>query len=173
MAGNMLTYPIYYMDNIVPSAASLISPANKTIVRDSQFTFAWYNATDNYSVGMYQYQYAKDTSFSLGLFDTTICDTSLYRKLPTTDTLYYWRVRPIDAAGNIGSWSSLERGNGPGSAYHAGVGRSLRQGLVQRHLGGLLLDHSGQVGQGGGGEVCQTIGHGKHIFQSVPECRYY
>ena len=107
MAGNMLTYPIYYMDNIVPSAAALISPANKTIVRDSQFTFAWNKSTDNYSVGRYQYQYAKDAGFSLGLFDTTISDTNLSRKLPTTDTLYYWRVRPVDAAGNIGSWSSV------------------------------------------------------------------
>ncbi|MBI5805335.1 T9SS type A sorting domain-containing protein, partial [candidate division TA06 bacterium] len=95
MAGNMLTYPIYYMDNVAPSTVSLVSPANDTIARDSLFTFVWTAATDNYGMGSYRFKiWASDT------VDTIVTGTSISLKLDVSDTLYHWQVRAIDLCGN-------------------------------------------------------------------------
>ena len=99
-AGNMLTVPIYYMDNVAPSTVSLVSPADGAITRDSLFTFHWHRATDNYGMGSYQFSlWASDT------VDTVVSDTSISLKLSIADSLFQWQAKAIDAAGNKGPFS--------------------------------------------------------------------
>ncbi len=107
LAGNMLTYPVYYLDSIPPSQVNLVSPADDGLTGDSAVAFVWHKAADNYSVGRYDLQIADNDSFSPVFRDTAVYDTAAVAALSSADSIYHWRVRAVDACGNIGPWSAV------------------------------------------------------------------
>jgi YVTN family beta-propeller protein len=109
MAGNMLTYPVYYLDSIPPEQVALISPAINSYISDSSISFIWHEAKDNYDLGHYRVQIAANDSFSPIFVDTAIYDTSAMLILSSADSVYYWRVRAVDACGNIGQFSETRQ----------------------------------------------------------------
>ena len=104
-AGNMLTYPVYYLDSIPPTQVSLLWPADNLLLADSSVSLGWTRASDNYGVGRYQVQCSADSGCSLILADTLVSDTTIDVVLSATDTINYWRVRAVDSCGNIGPYS--------------------------------------------------------------------
>jgi|GEM_PF-848816 len=106
LAGNMLTYPVYYLDSVPPAQATLIAPASGAMISDSTPAFVWHPAVDNYSLGYYQLQVASNDSFLPAFRDTMVSDTTAVLALLPADTIYHWRVRAVDVCGNIGPWSA-------------------------------------------------------------------
>lgn len=80
-----------------------ILPINGLITNSSNITFIWRRSL-SLDVQFYTLQYARNVSFiapdSIRRTDTTF-------NINLTDSTYYWRVRAIDSAGNVGSWSSV------------------------------------------------------------------
>jgi len=105
-AGNMLTYPVYYLDSIPPAQVTLVAPVHDTLIGDSIISFVWHKASDNYSLGHYKFQVASNDSFSPAFRDTMVSDTTAVLTLSSSDTIYYWRVRAVDACGNVGEYSA-------------------------------------------------------------------
>lgn len=103
--GNIATALIHY-DNQPPSTGNLIAPANQSVTGDSQVNFIWNSATDDHGLGYYQFQTASDSGYAVNLRDTVTNDTTLLLTLSSADTIYYWRVRAVDACGNAGEYSS-------------------------------------------------------------------
>ncbi len=96
------------IDTTPPTIVDLISPPNYGYLNDSVVSFIWYEATDNLSgVDHYLLQYALDSTFSLGLVETTLVDTVFSTTL--SDTIYYWRVKTFDVATNESEFSSIWR----------------------------------------------------------------
>jgi hypothetical protein len=89
-----------------PSAITLISPSDGAYLNNSTIDFVWYEATDNLSgVDEYILQYSQDNSFSIGVIEDTLVDTTFTTVL--SDTIWYWRVKAKDKALNEGAWSSI------------------------------------------------------------------
>lgn len=107
LAGNFLTYPVYFLDSIPPSQVSLAFPPDGGLTGNSAVTFTWHKAADNYSTGRYQLQVADNDSFSPVFKDTAVYDTTSAAPLSPADTMYHWRVRAVDACGNAGPWSAV------------------------------------------------------------------
>jgi hypothetical protein len=83
---------------------NLIGPANGSMTNNANITFLWNRSTDNLSgVLRYTLEYARNSGFS-NPTDTIVTDTTI--TLILTDTIYYWRVKSQDRAGNQSSWSS-------------------------------------------------------------------
>ncbi|MFA5032218.1 MAG: T9SS type A sorting domain-containing protein [bacterium] len=94
------------IDSTPPSSVTLVSPLDKSYIGDYTMSFKWNRATDNLSgIDHYILQYALDSLFSQGLVETSFKDTTINKTL--TDSAYYWHVRAIDKAANIGEWSSV------------------------------------------------------------------
>ncbi|MDH4211367.1 MAG: T9SS type A sorting domain-containing protein [candidate division WOR-3 bacterium] len=94
------------IDTTSPSVVSLISPTNQSYANISTVNFVWHEANDNLSgVDHYLLQYALNSTFSLGLVETTLVDTTLTAYL--SDTVYYWRVRSVDVANNEADFSPI------------------------------------------------------------------
>ncbi len=93
------------IDTTAPSTVSLISPSNNSYMSTGTANFVWYEASDNISgVDHYVLEYALDNSFTQGLVDTIIVDTTFTTVL--VDTTYYWRVKAVDRASNEGAYST-------------------------------------------------------------------
>jgi hypothetical protein len=94
------------IDITPPSTVALISPVDSAYLHDSTVSFTWHEASDNLSgVNHYLVQYALDSIFTQGLVETTSVDTTITVTL--SDTVYYWRVKAVDVAGNEGVFSSV------------------------------------------------------------------
>jgi hypothetical protein len=78
-----------------------ISPTDSLITNQSNVTFCWHPSTDAVSgIREYAVLYAYDESFSSGVVETTLTDTSIVLSLP--DSIYYWMVEARDTVGNVG-----------------------------------------------------------------------
>lgn len=109
--------PVHFIVDIVPPGpATPLAPADGSdvLVPDvagGWVTFAWTDAVD---VGppvplSYRVEIAKDPAFGV-MADTGLASSATYAAwLPTSGSFYYWKVTPIDAAGNEGpasvAWS--------------------------------------------------------------------
>ncbi len=83
-------------------------PPDDTTLADTVFGFFWYPAQDRPSgVAYYQFQLSLDPIFAVLVRDTVVLDTSYRIRL--VDTVYYWRVRAADRAGNRSVWSSVRK----------------------------------------------------------------
>ncbi len=94
---------LFTVDTTAQAAPTLTAPANGASTIDTTPTFDWGSVS---GAASYTLQYATDSGFTQNL--TTI-STSATNYTPTsalTDGMWYWRVRTIDAAGNIGGWSN-------------------------------------------------------------------
>lgn len=95
-------------DWTAPTLPMLSWPPSDTTLADSVFGFYWYPSQDRPSgVAHYQIQIALDTAFAGLVRDTAVTDTSYRVRL--ADTVYYWRVRATDRAGNRSVWSGVRK----------------------------------------------------------------
>jgi predicted phage tail protein len=89
-----------------PSIPSLASPANNSLITIYIPLLDWKDST-NYP-HHYQIQIATEKTFSsTGLVkDTTVTGSSYTTETLQSNTLYYWRVRAFNIAGQYSAWSS-------------------------------------------------------------------
>ena len=94
-------------DNVPPPAPSLISPADGENITDNTPSLDWSDVSDPSAV-TYDLSIARDAGFTSIVIQKTNLTASAY-ELTSDDALavdiYYWRVRGVDGAGNVGSWS--------------------------------------------------------------------
>jgi parallel beta-helix repeat protein len=94
-------------DTTPPPTPSLISPGNGSTTADATPILDWSDVSDPSGV-TYSLSIAKDPGFASILFDKSGLTVSTY-ELTSGESLpagtYYWRVRAVDGAGNVGSWS--------------------------------------------------------------------
>ncbi|MCK4251762.1 T9SS type A sorting domain-containing protein, partial [candidate division WOR-3 bacterium] len=92
------------IDTTPPSIVNLISPADSSYLNNSTVNFIWHEANDNVSgIDRYVLQYALNSSFTQGLVETTLVDTTFTTVL--SDTTYFWHVKAVDIANNEGTFS--------------------------------------------------------------------
>jgi len=104
--GNFSSEDSFRVDATAPSIPILIAPPNDTTIVDSTVDLIWHRSQD-YQSGMsnYQVQVSIDAYFITLIRNIVLPDTFCRFVLP--DTLYYWRVRANDLAGNRSNWSSV------------------------------------------------------------------
>jgi hypothetical protein len=94
-------------DTTPPPTPSLISPANGSTTTDATPILDWSDASDTSGV-TYSLSIAKDPGFVSIVLEKSGLMFSTY-ELTSGEALpagtYYWRVRAVDGAGNVGSWS--------------------------------------------------------------------
>jgi len=92
-------------DNKPPAAPILAGPPDKKILEDANAIELSWNKVDDRSGVEYEVQMDNDNTFATPekevskYKDCTIVVTSF------KDGIYYWKVRAIDGAGNVGPWS--------------------------------------------------------------------
>jgi hypothetical protein len=94
-------------DNTPPPTPSLISPTNGENMIDNTPLFNWSDVNDPSGV-TYELSIARDARFSSGVVLKNGIAASTYTLIPAealTPGQYYWRIRAVDGAGNVGSWS--------------------------------------------------------------------
>jgi len=96
----------FVVDTVAPTIPNLIAPPNDTTIQDSMVILVWNRSQDIRSgVANYQQQFSLNSNFIIPIRDTVMSDT--YRLVILPDTLYCWRVRAADFAGNRSNWSSV------------------------------------------------------------------
>ncbi|MBI2968491.1 MAG: hypothetical protein HYY40_11865 [Bacteroidetes bacterium] len=102
-------YTVYSLDidTARPNAPVLVSPANNTILTDSVVTFYWDRGTVSGSAIQDTLFVYSDSLMATVAIEAYTSNTSF------SDTLsagkYFWRVRSVDAAGNISPYSNLNK----------------------------------------------------------------
>jgi len=105
-AGNISSWSLirsFRVDTTTPTAPILVAPTNGYLTNNSSITFIWRKSVST-DVRFYTIQYARNSSFT-GADSAVRTDTTYTTIL--TDTTYYWRVRAVDSAGNLSTWSSV------------------------------------------------------------------
>lgn len=89
---------------VLPGAVSLTSPSNSATPADFTPTFSWESALN---ADTYDFQISTASNFSALVADETELATPEFTPIVDLDnaTLYYWRVRGVNAEG-AGEWSS-------------------------------------------------------------------
>jgi hypothetical protein len=102
----------YTIDNTAPSTPSLVSPVNRGYEKTNDFYFTWTAATDANPGITYEFQSDSDSSFTNpwdsitdGNNEQNHLTSPQIHSTGAPDGTYYWRVRAIDAAGNVGAWT--------------------------------------------------------------------
>ncbi|MFB0499862.1 MAG: PGF-pre-PGF domain-containing protein [Candidatus Hadarchaeaceae archaeon] len=94
-------------DTTPPPTPSLISPADDENIIDNTPLLDWSDVSDPSGV-TYDLSIAKDAGFTSIVFQKTDLTASTYEITSAeaiVDDTYYWHVRAVDGAGNVGSWS--------------------------------------------------------------------
>ena len=82
--------------------ADLIRPSNNSEISFIHVLFEWDQEAD---ANEYNLQLSKSSNFQNLLIDESILENVyIYKGEIDWDDGYYWRVRPIDADGNVGDW---------------------------------------------------------------------
>ncbi|MFN4133321.1 MAG: PGF-pre-PGF domain-containing protein, partial [Candidatus Hadarchaeales archaeon] len=95
----------FIVDVVVPPKVTLWSPSNGQVFEKLTITFTWESVADNSGI-TYLIEIDNEPSFSTPLVDSRYTTTSALPSYTFSKTgWYYWRVRAIDGANNIGEWS--------------------------------------------------------------------
>jgi hypothetical protein len=101
---------MFAMDKTAPEIPQIESPEDSQLVGfigDTRVDFKWKDVTDPSGI-TYDLQVATDSSFDGVVLEQSGLTTAEY-KLMSDEALspgdYYWRVRAVDCANNIGDWS--------------------------------------------------------------------
>jgi hypothetical protein len=101
----------FSIDQTAPVAPQLVSPANNTFYSSTPSTvnFDWTDAADAITDSLY---ISTDSSFASGIQVAALLNASQNNYSWTgaqASTIYFWRVRSMDAAGNRSSYSTIFR----------------------------------------------------------------
>jgi hypothetical protein len=99
----------FSIDQTAPTAPQLIAPANTTFypTPPAFINFDWSSATDALTDSLY---ISTDSTFTTGIQAALLLNSSQSNYAWTgaqASTVYYWRVRSIDAAGNRSNYSTI------------------------------------------------------------------
>jgi len=92
----------FKVDTVAPVDAPVLSAPADALVVTGNPLFSWKSVVDS---GRYQLQYATNSTFSAGLYESSALSTLNHKPLAPMSGSYYWRVRALDLAGNAGPWS--------------------------------------------------------------------
>ena len=96
----------FTVDTVTPEMPTLIYPANGKATTDNTPWLDWSDVTDATAVH-YQFQVDDSPDFSSVVFTRTWLTGSGYTvSTVLPDGVYYWRVRAVDAAGNVSAWTT-------------------------------------------------------------------
>lgn len=98
-----------FIDTSVPSQASLVAPANLSVVTDTTIDFNWLLGSDTgvvQSARKSVIEVSTDINFGTLIFSEDI-ETNSYQYTFNDIGLYYWRVLIYDIAGNTGDYSAV------------------------------------------------------------------
>jgi len=112
------TANVLVRDTVAPVAPTGGLPTTTTT---NNFNFVWNPVIDNGSpITEYQYQTSTNPSVSAGVLQAGLwrnwidgnsaqhhLTTPLINSTGASDGIWYWQVRAVDAAGNVGPWSSV------------------------------------------------------------------
>ena len=96
----------FTVDTALPPVPALVTPTSAKVITDSTPYLDWSDVTDPSGVH-YELQVDNDAGFTSPEFSRSSVNASscvVTTVLP--DTLYYWRVRAVDGAGNQGNWTA-------------------------------------------------------------------
>lgn len=93
----------FFVDNTAPEAPSLVSPTNGAVVKGASLTNEWSAVADavSYVYESYHDEAATNLRWNESFTATNKTATNV------ADTTFWWRVKAIDEAGNVGEWSDL------------------------------------------------------------------
>jgi hypothetical protein len=98
----------FILDTIIPSTPTLTAPSNGAILGGGLFGW-WTNSIDTGSgLGSYELLVSSDPTFNIISYDWIITGNpppNYGGDCILLSNTYYWKVRAIDNAGNIGGWS--------------------------------------------------------------------
>lgn len=95
----------FIVDSTPPTQVTLDSPANGTLTNDNTPTFTW-NAASDLTSGVASYTIEVDNTSDFSSPEASYSGLVLtWTPSALADGLYYWHVRAVDAAGNLGAWS--------------------------------------------------------------------
>jgi hypothetical protein len=94
---------LFTIDTTPPSAPSLSLPSDGSTTNNAAITFEWGADPDAIR---YHVQVSTDSTFGSTQMNVTSFTNSFTPSSPLSDGTHYWRVRSIDAAGNIGVWAT-------------------------------------------------------------------
>ena len=92
-------------DNKPPAAPVLADPTDKKILEDTITTELVWNEVDDPSGVEYEIQMDNDNTFATPEEEVSKHKDRTIVVTLAEDGIYYWRVRAIDGAGNVGPWS--------------------------------------------------------------------
>jgi hypothetical protein len=95
----------FMIDLTVPSGPTLIKPSNDTFTNNDIITFQWISLVDTidwYRIYVSQYADFSDIYYSPYVEDS---DNNFTAAVPFTEGTFYWKIRAVDLAGNVGNWS--------------------------------------------------------------------
>jgi len=93
-------YRSFRVDTQAPSAPYLAEPANDTLSNDNTPLFVWKEVA---GAAQYRLELSTDSNFAVKLKDVIVDTADYIIDITLPDSIYYWRVRAGDAAGN---WSA-------------------------------------------------------------------
>jgi len=94
----------FSIDTSNPIDPNLVSPINSLFTDEVDAVLVW---EPLYDVKEYQVQLSNSYYFSTNFYNVTTSAANFTIPTALTDGEYWWRVRAIDNANNIGSWSSF------------------------------------------------------------------
>jgi len=97
----------FEVDATPPGVPTLVSPADNTNTNDNTPAFDWTDVIDTSGV-TYQLQVDNNADFSSPEIDVSgLAPSTFTSGVGLLDSNYNWRVRAIDGAGNVGSFSTV------------------------------------------------------------------
>ena len=94
---------VFTVDITPPEEVTLISPTHEEVINDNTPTFNWASVE-----GAILYRFVLDNNDDWSSPEVSIYTENPYYEVTTAlaDGVYYWNVRAIDAADNIGPWGT-------------------------------------------------------------------
>ena len=95
---------VIHIDLTEPISPTITGPLNNTITNQTIVTFNWDYLAD--TIDYYEIHVSQHTDFSVLYYAPKINDSNNHISTgPFADAVYYWKLRAVDLAGNVGNWS--------------------------------------------------------------------
>jgi hypothetical protein len=98
----------FRVDTRPPGTPWLIWPWNDMVIRDNTLLFVWFPVYDTSDV-TYTLQVSAKPTFTNPIERSNLTSIFYRLNIMLPNGTYYWRVRAVDGAGNVGNWSNAWR----------------------------------------------------------------